>query len=479
MAKDPESPATTSLAFDEMLPSWEKIRAVLNGTPAMRAAGEAYLPRHTMEEDNQYKERLNATTLYNQTAITLDGWVGRPFSEPIGLEDVPAVVDGLLEDVDLRGNNIHVFCRGWFKDGLAKAMSHVYVDYPRVDREQPRTLATDREEALRPYWVHILPDQLIFADAEVINGREILREIRIKEEVTVRDGFAEYCIPQIRRVYVNFTELGGVGHIELWQERKVKGKKKVEWVIVDEYDYDLDVIPFVTFYSDRCGFMRGKPPLEDLVELNITHWQSTSDQRACLTVARFPILFQTGGTDDDGPTTIGPRRMLFDSNPATRFGYVEHTGAALKVGQDDLDKLEMQMAGYGAEFLKKRPGDETATARALDSAEASSPLQDVTRRFADALTQALAMTALWMKQETGGVATLVTDFGPEEVSDAELNTLKETRKSRDLSLQTYLEELQRRGLLPEELDIEEEMGRIEQEQLKMLPAGPLEEEPVV
>ena len=463
MDKDPKSPATTSLAYDKMAPAWEKIQTVLDGTEAMRAAGTRYLPQHKYEPDEVYNERLQRSTLLNMTKLTLGSWVGRPFSDPIAFDKVPKLIEDLLTDVDLVGTDVQVFARDWFSDGLAKAFSFVYVDYPRTDdTEGVRTLAMDREEKVRPYWIHIRPEQLFFAEAKMVQGKEVLTEIRIMEEVIERDDFAEKCIQQIRRV---FMDAQGVGNVELYQLQKVKGKEK--WVKIKNYTFSLPFIPLVVFYSHREAFMSGTPPLEDLADLNIAHWQSSADQRACLTVARFPILSLTGGTDAEGTLKIGPNRWLHSTDPQARFAYVEHSGAAIGVGRHDLLDLQEQMGEYGAEFLRKRPGNVTATARALDSAEATSPLQDAIIRFGCALTLALEYTAKWMNLPEGGTATLSTEFGPETSDQAELNTLSATRAARDISRKAYLEELKRRGLLADEYDIDEDAKLLEQEALDL------------
>ena len=472
--KDPESPETTSYAYDAMIPSWTKIQTVLNGTDAMRMAERAYLPQHPEESDVAYRERLSRNTLFNLSKITLTSWVGRPFSDPIQFDDMPASVEALHEDIDLEGNDIHVFARNWFEDGIAKAYSHCYVDFPRVDKEAPRTLADD--QGLRPYWVHIPPEQLYFAEAEVVDGREVLREVRIMEEVTEREGFSEVIHPQIRRIYMReemteSEELVSVPVVELYRLKQTRSRKR-EWVLKETYTFDFDRIPLVTFYSDRSAFMMGNPPLEDLVDLNIAHWQSTSDQRAILTVARFPQLALSGGVDDNHNLTIGPFRWLYSPDNQAKFYYVEHSGKAISAGREDLHDLETQMAEYGAEFLKKRPGNVTATARALDAAEATSALQDITLRFADAMNQALHLTALWLKQDAGGTVTISTDFGPEEISQAELNVLIAARKAKDISREAFLEELQRRGLISDEYDIQADAARIEQEAMDMF-GGPL------
>jgi hypothetical protein len=357
---------------------------------------------------------------------------------------------------------VQVFARDWFSDGLAKAFSFVYVDYPRTDTEGVRTLAMDRDEKVRPYWIHIRPEQLFFAESKVVQGKEILTEIRIMEEVIERDGFAESCVKQIRRV---FLDEQNTGHVELYHLIKIKGKEV--WSKIKDYTYSLPFIPLVVFYSHREAFMSGTPPLEDLADLNIAHWQSSADQRACLTVARFPLLALTGGTEEEGKLVVGPNRWLHSTDPQARFAYIEHTGAAIGVGRTDLIDLQEQMGEYGAEFLRKRPGNATATARALDSAEATSPLQDAIIRFSCALTLALEYTAKWMKLPDGGTATLATDFGPESSDQAELNTLSAARAARDISRTAYLEELKRRGLLADEYDIEEDAKLLEQETLDL------------
>src|SRR5690606_23373074 len=142
----------------------------------------------------------------------------------------------------------------------------------------------------------------------------------------------------------------------------------------------------------RTGLMECKPPLADLAHLNVEHWQSKSDQRNVLTVSRFPIL-AAAGVPADQKVTIGPNNFLTTDDVQGKWYYVEHTGAAIAAGQTDLESLEDQMATYGAEYMRKRPGDETATGRALDSAESSSYLAATVRDFQDCVELAMQYTA--------------------------------------------------------------------------------------
>lgn len=463
--KDPRSPATTSHAWDLMMPRWSKINALLGGTETMRAAETAYLPQHEEESDFAYSERLSKAVLFNATELTLDSMVGRPFADPVKQLDVPDVVAAWLEDVDLQGTDVHTFARDWFRAGMAKAFSHVMVDFPRprqvtddAGAPRERTLEDDRVDNLRPYLVEVKPENVIFARAETVDGREVLTHVRIQEVVTEVDGFAEVQIEQIR--------VWEPGLITVFR-KKENARKDDEWEQVDQYEYGLDFIPMVTFYAARDGFMEGKPPLTDLADLNVAHWQSDSDQTSIMTVSRFPMLAATGITTDGGgsDTTVGPNVQLEASDPQAKFYYVEHSGKAIAAGRQDLLDKEERMAEYGSQFLKKRPGTATATARALDSAESTSPLQDMATRFENALNTALQIMGIWANQQETGALEIMKDFGPEEIEAADFDALKDARTRRDISRKTYLEELGRRGVLSDEFDADEDAAELEREDM--------------
>ncbi len=460
-AKKEATPATPSSAYEYMKPDWDLVNALLGGTKAMREAGETYLPKHRREYSDDYKERLETNVLVNYFEWTLEGLVSKPFAEAPKFDKVPSEIEKHMDDIDLQGNDIVVFLRNWFREGYAKAFSHVLIEFPRVQaREdgQPRTLEDDRKDGLRPYWVHVCPENIVFAHAEMINGVETLTHVRILEEETVVDGWEEKTIQRIRVLEP--------GRTQLWI---VKDKK---WTKEDEWETGLDFVPLVTFYSNgRESVMKAKPPLLDLAHMNVTHWQSSSDQRNCLTVARFPLLAGSGVSSEDADAlVVGPNRLLTTTAPDGKFYYVEHTGAALTAGQKDLEALEGQMAAYGATYLKEQTGTQTATARALDSAEAISPLKATTLVFADAVEQALDMHAAWMKLESGGEVEFNTEFGLTMGDQAGLDVLFKTRQAKDISRSAYLDELKRRALLKGDFDAEADQELLDEEAANGMPS---------
>ncbi|MCL5460174.1 DUF4055 domain-containing protein, partial [Loigolactobacillus coryniformis] len=65
--------------------------------------------------------------------------------------------------------------------------------------------------------------------------------------------------------------------------------------------------------------------------------------------------------------------------------FVEHTGAAIDAGSQDLDKLEERMRQAGAELLVIAPGKVTATQVHTENAVGMSALQRITLGLEDAI----------------------------------------------------------------------------------------------
>lgn len=449
--KDRASPDTTSGAYDVMAPRWQMLDAVLAGTEEMRAAGTLYLPVHPAESPVGYDNRRQRAILMNVLELTLDSLGGRPFTEKIKTSDVLPELEPLMIDMDTQGTTLDAFCRAWFREGLAKGFSHVMVDMPRLEQQpgQVRTLADDRAEARRPYCVRVCPENLIFARAEIVNGQEVLVHVRIRENEILPDGFGERCVERIRVLEP--------GRVEIWENQKRSPNAKAKWVLVDQYETSLPVIPLITFYATREALMLSKPPLLDLAFLNIAHWQSQSDQTNILTVTRFPMLACSGVSDEEGIIKIGPNQILTTADSQGKFYYVEHAGNAIAAGRDDLGELEKKMSAYGAQFLKEQPDRQAATSRILDSAETMSPLGAMTTNFAQDVGRMLDLMALWIGKPPGtigGRVELDSAFDLDETTQWELQILQLTRQNRDISRKAFLEELIRRRVLSQEYDIE-------------------------
>ena len=443
---------------DAMSKKWAKLRTVEAGTEAMRKAGEKYLTKFAAEGVKPYANRLSRSVLLNGVRRAKTSLAGKIFSKPVTMgEDNSANFIEWANDIDLQGNDLHQFAKRIFDDALLAGLTHIYVEFP--DTTGAETLAD--EQGARPYLIHIKPENLIGGLRKIVDGREILMQIRWFE-TTQKAGSEEFTTVDVNRIRVieheDLENPQSPIFVRIFEEQdggEFEEMTELQRVVT------LDRIPLVTFYTDRTGFLTSRLPLEDLADKNIEHWNSASDQRNILTFARFPQ--QTAvGVPKDFDMEIGPNRIHIAEDKDAKFGVLETSGAAIAAGRTDMEDLKNEMQMLAMEPLMPGSGNPTATGRALDTAEANSALQSMALGLKDTLENAIAFMGDWSNEQAGSV-NVNTEFGLTFNEQVHIDALLRMRAGGDLSQATLWEEQKRRGVLDEAFDPEEEKQLIDDE----------------
>lgn len=448
-----EAVAKRSDAVSSMVAASEKGRALMGGSDAMRAAGEAYLPKFKAEDPADYHARLKASWLFNGLRKTVKDMTGRVFDKAMEIQDAPDQLKLWAENIDMQGRDLSVFAAEVFKDGFIPGVGYIMVEAPRRDGETTREQAAAK--GLRPYLVHLRVEDVLGWKTALYGNALALSQFRIFEQLSVDDAddeFAEAAIDQVR--VLDRTDAGV--NVRLYRKNN-----KDEWVLFDNYPTDAPEITVIPFYAQRTGFFTGEPVLEDLADVNVAHWQSQSDQRNILHFARVPILHASGRQDDE-PLTISASTAVQSRDPQAKLEWVEHTGKAIESGRQDLKDLEFQMETLGLQLLVESA--QTATGSALDAAKETSTLAMMADNLKDAMEQALA----WMAEYGGLGEQSITldvnkDFGLPPMGYQEMTALQKDVAMGLLSKETYLEERKRRGVLRADLNTQEELDRIDAE----------------
>ena len=421
-------------------------KALLGGTSAMRAAGERYLPKWPNEQQESYSCRLAVSTLFPAYGRTVETLTGKPFSQPVTVnDDVPGVIRALLPAIDSEGRNLDAFAAQALEVALGYGLAGILVDFPRMDGV--KTLADQRNRGARPYFVLIKPEAIVGWRVARDGAMWRLTQLRLMETATEADGaYGEREIEQIR-----VLEPGR------WEVHRKNSKG--EWAMVEEGLSTLAQIPFVPVYGRQTGFMRATPPLLEVAHLNVQHWQSSSDQQNILHVARVPILTVIGASDDT-EITVGASSAVKLPQGAD-MKWVEHTGAAIGAGRQDLVDLEERMRQAGAELLVIAPGKITATQVATENAVGMCALQRITLGLQDGLNSALQLMANWMNLPTGGTVTIFNDFGAQSLAEASAQLLLDANMAGKISDVTLISEWKRRNILGADVDAESERGHLD------------------
>src|SRR4030042_3069195 len=115
--------------YTEMLPLWEKMRDVYEGTDELREHTTKYLPGLFKETQEAYKARLNRTVLYNSLYRTISGFIGMLFRVPPVL-DAPENTKAMMDDITLTGIPLNVLAQEIAEECLKVSRVGLYVNYP-------------------------------------------------------------------------------------------------------------------------------------------------------------------------------------------------------------------------------------------------------------------------------------------------------------------------------------------------------------
>jgi len=211
--------------------------------------------------------------------------------------------------------------------------------------------------------------------------------------------------------------------------------------------------------------MQGACPFEDLADLNITHWQSMSDQRNILKYSRFAILFGKGLDNEsvENGLVLGANQSVLTKNPDADLKYVENAGTAIAAGERDLERLEERMEILGMQPFVRRAGNQTATGKAIDEGKQQTEIQAWVRALELFLHQCYEYAAIWEGKQLPEDFTIdvFNDFGLGSKAIEESELLTKAVMTGKLSNETYLREIRKRGILSEDVVIEDELERIQ------------------
>ena len=444
-----------SLEYRRMERRWELLHDLLGGTLTMREAEHKWLPQEPREEYASYHNRLRRSFLFNAYGDTVEKLTSKPFSRPVVAQgSLPAPIDSMLDDMDMAGTNLTQFARQMFRSAIVYGLTHVLVDFPK---SQAQTLDEERRTGTRPVFIHISPTQLIGCKHEISpSGGMRLKQVRIKEtRVETVGEFGETEVEYVRVISDTDYQL-------YRKDYEADGSAEGDYRLVEEGQHTFGDVPLITYYINRNGYMSATPPLEDLAFMNLAHWQSMSDQRNILRFARVGLLFAAGFSDEEMEEgiAIGPNQLIRSTNENAKMQYVEHDGKAISSGQEDLSTLETRMEVLGMQpLVQSSSGVQTATGKAIDESRTHSAIQAWIRSLENSLTAAFRYAARWMNLEvpTDFTVEVFNDFGISLRAEEDVKNLILIRSRGDISQDTFLREIKRRGVISDNLDIEAEI----------------------
>lgn len=451
-----------------------KIRDVLDGEECIRAAKTRYLPKWIGEEDADYERRLAQSPFWPGFADALEGIVGKPFSSPLTVagdtgqaNQIDQKITDVIEDIDGRGNSLHVFARGTFWDGVSDGLAGILVDYPKADGEA-KTLADEKKLNARPYWCAVKAENILSCFYESIGGRQYVRQMVIRECETEQDGYGEKEVERYRVMWP--------GKYQVWERQLDK-----VLTMVDSGTTSMPIVPFIPFYTgQRFGNYGAKPPLLELANQNISIYQRESRHEIAMTLAGYPMLKIIGVNTDSLPTeenwrtgkkepavAVGAGKVIvIPQQPSGQQGdadFIQPESTTLTESRNGVEAAKAEFLRLAKQPMQPGSGNITATANALSASKSNSAISTWALSLKDCLDQALVITCAWMSLEPNVSVNVPTDFTSDMRPDSEVQTLLAARTTGEISRETFQTEWKRRGMLSADFDPAVEQLRLESE----------------
>ena len=443
-------PDTKSAYYQSSVDKWRKIETICAGEEAIKNSGSDYLPKlsgQTAKEYSAYKERGTFFNAFLRTITGLTGAIIR--KEPV--IKTHASVDKLLSHITLYGESIQEVIKICLTSVLRYGYYGILVDMP-----------AEPSENNTPYFALYSPTSILNLQTQRKGSDQRLTMLALSEqesEIDAQNPFAEVIVERIRVLSIE----GGMLVVRLYKKEAVSvAKGKEEWKQDGEDIFpkirgkNITEIPFIFLGSLSNTPVPDDPPLMDLANLNIKHWQLTVDYYHGLHYCAIPTPW-AAGFGKNTELYIGANKAWVSDDPEAKCGYLEFSGTGLGAVLSAIDKLEAQMAIVGARMLEEqKKAAEAADTVRMRYAGDSATLSNVVDCIEQGMMKAIDWLGNWIGIEAKTEMTLNRDFVSLKLDALMLTAMVGALQAGTISQDTFLYNLQLGELLPPNRTIEDE-----------------------
>ena len=378
---------------------WRRIRDVLAGEDAVKAAGAAYLPRLAGQNASEYDAYKARAEFHEASGRTLDGLTGAIFrKEP--MVQIAEAFEDLQADADGRGTPFPAFAKRAVHEVIGLGRYGVLVDVPSAGGD--------------PFLAGYPAENIVNWRMTVVEGRPALGLVVLRETASVpaEDGFQSETIERYRVLSLE-AETGGVSgagpayRVRLFERRRDKRGRGDFVRIADatptRRGEKLTSIPFVFLGPTDLTADVQRPPLSGLVNVNLSHYRTSADLEHGAHFTALPTIYVAGdvrgSAEESGELRVGSG-VAWQLEMGATAGMLEYRGQGLEALEKRLTRKEAHMAVLGARLLEdQKAGVESAEAIGLRHRGENSLLASIADTVVRGLGRALDWQAWWAGAE--------------------------------------------------------------------------------
>jgi hypothetical protein len=438
---------TTRSDYNYYLPIWEKCRHCVEGQERIHLQGQLYLPRLSGQTDEEYWAYVTRALFYNATQRTVDAMTGLIFrKDPI--VKVPTAIIPWLDDIDLNGNSLTTFVENIAEEIEITGGFGLLVEHPEVVVEDgiEITQAQAQAQNIRPFFAKYTVENILNWRVKTINNQKYLHLVVLKE--THEDVNEELNVSEV--TYYRVLDLDPeTGHYRqrvysLEDDQKTFKQEKEVYPLMN--GQRMNFIPFFRLGPKGITYEIEKPPIIDLVNVNLSHYRTTADLEHGAHFTGLPTAVVTGHSIPEGgePLKIGSANAWVFSEENAKAHYLEFTGTGLGALEKRLEKKEQQMVTLGARMLAPDTNTiEAADTHSIKRQGENSVLASIAYAIESSIEKALQILIAWANVQ-GEVGYLINkDFVPSKMSSQDLLASFQVYQAGGMAFSDFIQILQK------------------------------------
>ena len=412
---------------------WTRVRDSFLGSDAVKVKGEVYLPKLSSQDKDQYASYVMRAMYVNAIKNTVQGLVGAVMRiDPI--INAPDRILELAEDITGTGVTLNDFISNMLSEQLLMGRQGVL-----IDRTTERAYLSGYTTEQMTNWmdgVIVLKESYVSHD--INDPYDMDYEVQYRELMIDEDG--KYLV-RIWREYEGWS---------IWNE-----------IYPTKVGQALDSIPFVALSGNELNLNPTQPPLMSLVDTNLSMYRTSADLEHGRHFTALPTPYVTG-IDGDSELRIGSGTAWILPDSSSKAGYLEFTGQGLQALEKAIDEKRGIMASLGASLLQtQKTGVESADALRLRQNSEASVLIGAVLSVQEGIAKALSIMADWEGVSGDIEVSLNTDFTDTKINAQDLTALMGAWQSGGISHETFLHNMKKGEVIPDDVSVEDEKSRID------------------
>ena len=450
--------ATVHSDFTRRTLQWARIRDALEGSDEIKENGEAYLPKPDGMTASAYDAYRARAQFYAVAERTLRGMSGLVFRHPTKF-DLPSRLEPLREAATTDGHSLEVMSETVVNELLSIGRYGLLVDFP----EQTNS------SAAIPYIATYTAENITDWKVQFIDGLRTLTRVVLKDDFDSDDEDVNDDAEQRLELIINDE---GNYEVRRWMAAGAKkgSNENAAWVmhsttVPTVNGKPLKRIPFVFINPYDLRPEVEKPPMLDLVNVNIGHYANSADYEHSLFLTSQPTPWVAGAINaENRPTAIGSGAFWVLPEGATA-GMLEFKGAGVEALRQAMLDKEDRMAALGARMIHegRNRNEASDTARMRGRSELSL-LTNVVNMAQAGIERVLRIAAEWTGASPNDVEVKMNrDWVETRMDPQELTALMKAWQAGAISFDTLWSNMQRGEIADIDRTADEEKDMIEEE----------------